>query len=165
MTALAIYPGIPTFRVSTPNLGGTLIKFFNPEETKSVYLDDRRFVVGSFEELEIELLKVYFECSEENWDGYGAEPISEDVIFEALEFLKLIPEHIPKPEIVPEPEGEIGFEWDYGDDSIFVASVKGTGIVAYAGLLGSNELRVRSTDVLNAELFQLFEKFLKKIIP
>ena len=86
MTALALQANYPTFRESTQVLGENLFSFFNPEETKSFSLDVKRKIEYEYV-LEAELVKTFFECSEDNWDGYGASAISEDTLFEAFEFL------------------------------------------------------------------------------
>ena len=51
----------------------------------------------------------------ENWDGYGAAPISEQTRDNALRFVNLIeaaPYGLPAPEICPKPNGTISFEWE-----------------------------------------------------
>ena len=165
MTALAFCPDLPSFKVATLNFGGNLFKFNNQEETPSESVRQHVFVSGNIQELEMGLLKVFLECSVKDWDGYGAQPINIETLNEALVFLNMIPRNIPSPEIVPEPAGEIGFEWNFGKDNIFAASVNGTGIVAYAGILGNEELRTRGTAILEESIFSTFEKFLSRIIP
>ena len=44
-----------------------------------------------------------------------------------------------------------------------VASVKGSGIVAYAGLLGNEELRIRGTEILDKTIFQFFKRIIDRI--
>lgn len=84
------------------------------------------------------LMETYKECCEENWDGYGAVPISQATCSEAVRFLDALPSWIPAPEIVPEPDGYIGFEWSRGKDWTVVASVDGTNRITYAGLFGTD---------------------------
>ena len=51
----------------------------------------------------------------ENWDGYGAAPISKQTRDNALRFVNLIeaaPSGLPAPEICPNPNGTISFEWE-----------------------------------------------------
>jgi hypothetical protein len=54
-------------------------------------------------------------CSFPNWDGYGALPLNETSVRLALEFIKqamkLYPE-LPYPELAPEPDGCLGFDWN-----------------------------------------------------
>lgn len=162
MTTLAIAHNFPTFRVATSTLGETLFEIFNTEETTSFSLD-REFTPRVISDFKHTLLNIYSECSIKDWDGYGAKAISYDAVVEALEFINMLPISFQLPEILPEPDGDIGFEWNYGDSRTFVASFKGTGVVTYAGLLGSEELRVRGTEILDSSLLQYIERILSRI--
>ena len=84
------------------------------------------------------LNEVYEECSEANWDGYDATPISLEAYFEASKLLRIIPASFPMPEILPEPSGEIGLEWYKERDFSFVISVGGKNIITYVGRFGKN---------------------------
>ncbi len=87
------------------------------------------------------LEQIFQECSEEGWDGYDAKPITEETYLEARRFIESLPltSFIPKPEIIPEPSGEIGFEWSKGRNMVFVVSVSGKNELVYAGVFGINE--------------------------
>ncbi len=78
-------------------------------------------------------------CSEANWDGYGAHPVTSDAFGEAWKLIQLLPSFIPAPEITAEPAGEIGLEWRKGRRLVFVVSVSGKQTITYAGLFGDNE--------------------------
>ncbi len=94
----------------------------------------------SLEEALERLEEVFQECSEEGWDGYDAEPITEETYLEAKRFVEALPLFIPKPEITPEPSGEIGLEWSQGRNRVFVVSVSGRNELVYAGVFGINEI-------------------------
>jgi len=81
------------------------------------------------------------ECSAAGWDGYEALPISREVYLEAKKLIMSLPvvSFIPMPEIVPEPSGEIAFEWSKGKRRTFIASVGGNNEIVYAGLFGLNK--------------------------
>ena len=49
---------------------------------------------------------------EENWDGYGALPISGTTRYNALSVLRGIVPHAPTPDITPNPNGTVSFEWE-----------------------------------------------------
>ena len=83
-----------------------------------------------------QLYEVYRECSKANWDGYDAISVSKSAYFEAIKLIELLPSNIPEPEIIPEPTGEIAFEWYNGKRFVFVISVGGRSIITYAGLFG-----------------------------
>jgi hypothetical protein len=87
----------------------------------------------------ISLLEVYKECSNEDWDGYGATAITEDAYKEARKIINLLPSSIKMPEIIAEPAGEIGFEWRKGKGNVFIISVGGKHRINYAGIFGGNK--------------------------
>lgn len=88
----------------------------------------------------ISLLAVYTECSQSDWDGYGAAAISEDAYEEAKKIINLLPSSIKMPEITAEPTGEIGFEWHKGKGQVFVISVGGKHRITYAGIFSGNKV-------------------------
>ena len=77
------------------------------------------------------------ECGEDNWDGYGARPITSQAYFEALRFIDLLPDDLPLPDVVPEPRGQIGFEWRREHGSIYVIALNGKNLISYTGLFGA----------------------------
>lgn len=93
----------------------------------------------SLEETIESLYQVFKQCSVENWDGYGAKPISKDSALEALKFINLMPSSFPMPQVIAEPSGEIGFEWYKDNSSIFVLSFSGKKMISYAGIFGINK--------------------------
>ena len=82
--------------------------------------------------------KVYNECSEPNWDGYGAEPILHKAYLEAQKLLRMIPPSFPEPEILAEPSGYVGLEWYKERSCVFVVSLGGNNVITYAGLFITN---------------------------
>jgi len=87
----------------------------------------------------LSLFEVYKDCSQENWDGYGALAIPYGAYEEAGKIIKLLPSSIQIPEITAEPTGEIGFEWRRGKGQVFVISVGGKNRINYAGIFGDNK--------------------------
>ncbi len=83
-----------------------------------------------------ELWQTHVECSQPNWDGYKALPISLAAVDNAIRFLHLLPEEIKLPEILPEPTGEIAFEWYRDKTHVLVISFSGNGSIGYAGIFG-----------------------------
>ena len=84
------------------------------------------------------LYDIYQECSVGNWDGYGAVPIIETTCREAETLIRLLPSFVPAPNILPEPDGGIGLDWDKGEGFSFTISVSGNNVLTYAGLFGEN---------------------------
>ncbi|WP_068470548.1 hypothetical protein [Candidatus Protochlamydia phocaeensis] len=94
--------------------------------------------LGWRETLNQQLMDVYSRCCEENWDGYDAVAINRSAIYATSIFIELLPDGIKIPEIVPEPTGEIGFEWTNGKHAIFAVSVNSQ-TITFAGLFGSGK--------------------------
>jgi len=65
-----------------------------------------------------------------------ATPIDMDTARAAIEFAYTLPRSLPAPEVAPEPDGEISFDWFGQSGKMFSASVSRTGRVAYAGRFG-----------------------------
>ena len=114
-----------------------LSKFYDQivrEVKKSATLGRQNEALHSLEEL-------FEECSVPGWDGYDAQPLSREAYLEARKLILSLPivSFIPMPEIVPEPSGDIAFEWSKGKRRTFVASVGGNNEIVYAGLYGLNK--------------------------
>ena len=69
-------------------------------------------------------------------DTFQLAAISEATYQEAAKFIRLLPVIFSIPEIVPEPNGQIGFEWHVRPDHMFVVAVGGTQLLTFAGLFG-----------------------------
>jgi len=110
------------------------------------------------------LKETYQECSEEGWDGYGALPITQETYDEAVRFLSALPSWLPAPEIVPEPDGDIGFEWSFGNNRVLAASVDGTNRITYAGLLGTGN-KAHGTEVFDGSIPQTLVEHISRICP
>lgn len=90
------------------------------------------------------LIELRDRCSEDDWDGDGASPISPLAFDEAVTLLTALPSTFPPPEPLPEPNGSIAFEWYRGRDRVYVLSLSGTKSIEFAGLFGAgNELHGR----------------------
>src|SRR5688572_24159623 len=84
----------------------------------------------------LELTDIYKKCSVENWDSEGAEAISEAAYKEAARFIRLLPMTFRMPEIVPEPNGQVGLEWYVRPNHVFIFAIGGAQLVTFAGLFG-----------------------------
>lgn len=107
------------------------------EVSSSLYDNLLKTIIWKDSALE-NLYEIYKECSEVDWDGYDANPISQEVYLEASKLIRILPSSIPMPEILPEPDGHIGFEWYKGENYVFVISLEGNNVIDYAGLFGKN---------------------------
>jgi hypothetical protein len=86
----------------------------------------------------LELRRVFQESSAGNWDGEGAEPISDATYQEASRLIRLLPVIFPMPEVTPMPNGQIGLEWYLARNRTFVVAVGGNQVLTYAGRFASD---------------------------
>lgn len=82
------------------------------------------------------LLETFDEAARPNSDGYGARPVSEATLAQALAFLDLLPSTIRQPDISAHPDGELAFEWSFGPRRLLTVSVNASGRLSYAALIG-----------------------------
>jgi len=104
----------------------------------------------------------YQECSEAGWDGYDALPITQETYDESVRFLNAFPSWLPTPEIVPEPSGDIGFEWNFGKNRIIAVSIDGTNCITYAGLLGAGN-KAHGTEIFDGSIPQTLVSHISRI--
>ena len=81
---------------------------------------------------------VYEECKNPNWDGYGAEPVSEDTYRVAYHFLESLPLGTPAPSVGVEADGHLTFEWYRSPDKVLSVSIGPDGMTYFAALLGDS---------------------------
>ena len=111
-----------------------------------------------------DLEKVYEECLEANWDGYGAMRIPRETYSEARKLLRMMPSSLPRPDISAEPDGEITFEWYKEKYSVFVISVGGNNLITYAGLFGKSN-KIHGTEYFADELPEIIRHCIRRLSP
>lgn len=116
------------------------LRRFVGHETPSVTVDE------AYDECLKSLLEASKEASRPNWDGYGAYPVSDATLAQALTFLDLLPSTLPRPDISPHPDGELAFEWSFGPRRLLTVSVNESGRLSYAALFG--QARLHGTEYL-----------------
>ncbi len=84
-----------------------------------------------------ELLQTVRECCDSNWDGYGAEPVSEITFRVAQQFLNVLPLGISAPTIGAEPDGHLTIEWYRSPRRTLSVSISPEGDLHYAALIGT----------------------------
>lgn len=111
-----------------------------------------------------QLKSVYEECSIENWDGYGALSISAEAVSEATLFLGLLSDsNLPMPDISPEVDGGIEFEWYIQSDYIFTVSFNGKKILGYSGMFSEGNT-IYGTEKINSEIPDIIRWNISKFI-
>lgn len=84
------------------------------------------------------LNEVFTEAKEHDWDGENAEPVSDATYHNAVRLLSVLPLSLPSPEILPDNDGYIEFEWHKNRKS-FSLYVTDTNLVLYAGFYGKED--------------------------
>ena len=82
-----------------------------------------------------ELCAVAEERSAPNWDGYGAEPVSEEAYRLAYRFLEALPLGTPAPTVGAESDGHVTLEWYRSPRWTLSVSVSPEGELHYSALL------------------------------
>lgn len=107
---------------------------------------ERRQAASSAQSLAVTALaRVLEECAKPRWDGYDAQPVSAKAASRALSFLDALPSSLTSPDIVPEPDGEIAIDWDFGPSLQLSISIGESGPLHFAGVIGEEygQRRVR----------------------
>ena len=111
-----------------------LLNFFQDDDdsrTRSVTAPIRKI-----ENILSELIEIQEECSIDDWDDEGAVAISFATLFEAMQFIRLLPVHLKLPDVVPSANGAINFEWRKGD-SICNVELSGGNEIVYSAYFSS----------------------------
>ena len=95
--------------------------------------------------------KILIECSYENWDGYKAEPISEEVIEYSKIFIKNMEGYLEKCDENPAPccDGDIHFDFGINGNSLTVCVDK-SGTVIYVGAFNDNRVKATENNIFVA---------------
>ena len=83
-----------------------------------------------------ELAEVWDECSEPDWDGYDALPVSFEAVLNAKRLLQTLPLGARLPSIGAVPSGNVSLEWHHSRRRSLTVTVTPEGELHYAALLG-----------------------------
>jgi hypothetical protein len=84
-----------------------------------------------------ELQKNYDSCKEDGWDGLDAYSISEKTFKCATDLVINLPLGIKAPDIIPETDGDITFEWSTDNKNFISVSVGDDNVIFYNALIKS----------------------------
>ncbi len=87
------------------------------------------------------LIDLYFECREPNWGGREESCVSDIVFGLAEQFIRSLPKSIQMPDISPEPDGSLYFEWFHQPRRIMSLSIDAQGLVSWSALYGREDPR------------------------
>lgn len=81
-----------------------------------------------------EINEIVEECSEPDWDGYGANPVCSKAARHLKALLIKLPDYIETPDVTPDNGGGIGLEWRR-NKSIATLGVDSSGKIFWAYVL------------------------------
>lgn len=111
-----------------------------PPEQQHSAVSDEDGVIRDFVSKKDALDRLYelaAECAEADWDGYGAEAVSQSAVERSERFIRRLPEDLPLPEISVEPDGEIALDWSPTQTQTFSVSIGTTDQMACAWVNGT----------------------------
>ena len=74
-------------------------------------------------------------AGEANWDGEGADPVTEEIVETAMQVVDHLPlDTIEPPEISADPHGNVEFDWYLDNGTMFTISIGIEGDIALSGL-------------------------------
>jgi hypothetical protein len=70
-----------------------------------------------------------------DWDGYGANAVNAESFLRAKSFVMKLPNDVEKPELVPEPDGDVVMVWTKDGRHVCIVGIEPTGrlIIAVPG--------------------------------
>lgn len=110
-----------------------LVEKGSKENTISYEISERD--IKLFTELE----EILIGCSRDDWDGEDSIGVSRVSVQFAKKFLRLMPDTIPTPEITPDPDGYISFEWYVDRKNSLMLSIGPAPVIYFAGVFGQDE--------------------------
>jgi hypothetical protein len=85
-----------------------------------------------------QICETALECGEDGWNGEGTFAVSSAIVDRAVSFVRALPEGISLPEVAPEPDGSLSFDWMAGRAQAFSLSIGMTDRLAYAWIDGTD---------------------------
>ena len=113
-----------------------------------------------------ELYDLHSECKDRNWDGYDADPVTEENINSAKGLaMAVIEAGLPMPEFGADPDGEVMLDW-YGPNrpnrSVISMSIGPSGQIAWASALPDGS-RVRGSTTFKGKLDDTIKQVIEKV--
>ncbi len=94
----------------------------------------RHFAKPRIETLVSDIERIVEESPHDSGGGFAR--VEVETAMAAIQFASLLPWSLPTPEVAPDADGEILFDWLGSSGKIFSVSVDKTGRIAYAGRFG-----------------------------
>jgi hypothetical protein len=62
-----------------------------------------------------------------DWDGHGANPVNAESFLRVKDFVMKLPDDVEKPEVVPEPDGDVVMVWTKDGRHVCIVGIEPTG--------------------------------------
>jgi hypothetical protein len=62
-----------------------------------------------------------------DWDGHGANPVNAESLMRVRDFVMKLPDDVEKPEVVPEPDGDVVMVWTKDGRHVCIVGIEPTG--------------------------------------
>lgn len=107
------------------------------------------------------LVHLFVDCHEPNWDGFGAAEVSVQTLQRALVLTKFAPDFEEIPEVLSDPDGDIAFEWNSGENSLTIA-VNAKGEIAFAGFY-EGDAQIRGVEKFDDKVPETISRLISRV--
>lgn len=138
-----------TLAIAIPGAGRAWDIAYEPvtddsREIQRTWAQKRNYLEGSASDwlptIEAVLRGIRNDCRKDNWDGSGANPVTDRTISLTGEIAEtlftMLPRGMPAPDLIPESDGEICISWSVDTDRLFALSVGEHSKINFAGQFG-----------------------------
>lgn len=101
----------------------------------------RQTVTFSRFSLDDQLIDVYENCSQPDWEGPGSLPVQPDTLEAAQRLVLSLPQEFRTPTIFGEPDGHVGMEWYVHPRRLLTISLSPQRVIHWAALIGDEDPR------------------------
>ena len=88
-----------------------------------------------------QLIDVFLECSQPDWEGEGSKAVDRETLMIAKQFVESLSAAYGTPIISGEPDGHINLEWYVHPRRILTVSIDRSGTLHWAALIGNEDPR------------------------
>ena len=161
---VSLIHGYPLHQYKEPIMGARLQCSHSEYLSQSLSATISSYQLTVLLELQERICNVYEEHQNENWDGYGAEPVK--YLHQSLRFANDLFDDlgslIESVDIIPENDGCLCFEWFNNDDNFISISVK-NGKLIYDYKIeneeGCGETNFSGKDMLVEQIKKIFKYY------
>jgi hypothetical protein len=102
------------------------------------YTERSYALFGRKDELLSRLNDLTREASIDDWDGEGGVAVPFCAAWNASNFIRALPDHLPFPDVAIDPDGAISLDWIENQNRVFSVSISGSARIAFAWVDGTD---------------------------